>query len=568
MKHLFLFALALSVATLISAQPARHEAMRRAPQAAPLQRVITKQPSGTLHTNLIASCVGFEKFYLSNFRISSVINYRSAQVVEADNGTVYIQNPIPSFPADTWVKAERAGGDTLVVAAQEIYDYQNEKYQICRMKYTGDEAHAMPNYEMDKENPAVTYLWKDGVLRSTSDFDDLYTQAIGVCKVKTGQWFEYAATHVEIAPQTDTPTPLPEGVEAEPFIVRYVDHQRFLVPEEFEMTTEYDTVYVAFSGNDIYVQPCPELNVKGWVKGSIEGDKVTFPSRQYLGFDEERGIHYYFLTGNEHRYTDEPFAEYYNHFFRDFDVTDQLVASIDADTRTISSDQVFAVFSGDRSCSDLYGDLYGYPFSEAHPYSCAFYGFTFFKYEERPASLRCPDFITYTDYMDNPYYENIRLSFYIYPETVEGNYLDKNRMYYEVFVDDPEDPYEFDASSYLLINNDFSYIPFQLDDAYDIRCFGVQHVLYVYFTGFDRIGVRSFFEAKDGQEYYSPICWYDVETGQSYNSVPSLTPATGTTSTEFFDLAGRRIGASAKGLVLRSERTPDGQHRFVKTIRK
>ena len=116
-------------------------------------------------------------------------------------------------------------------------------------------------------------------------------------------------------------------------------------------------------------------------------------------------------------------------------------------------------------------------------------------------------------------------------------------------------------------DGDFTYVPFTLSDRYDILNYGVRHVHYIYFTGFDRIGLQAIFESTDGTEYPSHIRWYDVESGESYDAVKDLRVPT-LRSSDSFDLAGRRVNGTAKGLVIKSITTADGKHRFVKMLNK
>ena len=565
MKHftLFAFALLFSAASAL-AQPAFSGKSRQSAKATLPQRIITKQPQGTLYDHLLASCVGYENYYLTYYSISSIVTCRIASIVEADNGTVYIQNLLPTFPVNTWVKAERGQGDTLIVKQQEVYDYRNEKYSVCRMKYTGDETHTFPTYEKDAENPDFTLIWKDGVLRTTSDLDDMYDRTIGIINSK-GVWYKYVASKIVLEPQTAAPTLLPEGAQVEQFIVRYTMKQRIIVEESLADTQEYDTLQVAFNGSDVYVKPYGRPNLPGWIKGTIAGDQVVFDSPQYLGADDEIISHYYFVGGKERHFSDDIYAEYYNGYFRDFDTESQVVAQFDPETRSMTFDQTFMLYNGSTSVSDQYGEQFDYAVSEAHSYIKDFYSPKFFKYVEKPDTPRRPDFISYDDYMERDGYENIRLCFYIYPETKAGDYLDINNLYYVIYVDDDDAPFDFDSSDYRLIDGDFTYVPFTLSDNYDILNYGVRHIHYVYFSGFDRIGVQSIFAAEDGQEYPSEICWYDVETGESYSAVKNIEVAANGRE-EAFDLAGRRVSTSAKGLIIKRQRTADGQLHVVKTI--
>ena len=81
---------------------------------------------------------------------------------------------------------------------------------------------------------------------------------------------------------------VPEGVSSVPFIMYYSDKQGL---------EHSKPVNTAIDGNDVYIQGFSEYLPEAWVKGTKDGNSVTFAGNQYMGkLDTEES---YFFYGEE-----------------------------------------------------------------------------------------------------------------------------------------------------------------------------------------------------------------------------------------------------------------------------
>jgi hypothetical protein len=77
------------------------------------------------------------------------------------------------------------------------------------------------------------------------------------------------------------------------------------------------------------------------------------------------------------------------------------------------------------------------------------------------------------------------------------------------------------------------------------------------------VGVRMVYNAPDGQKYYSGFSTMEVD----FSGVENVNADKNVKSSEYFDIAGRRVDASAKGLVIKRSTMEDGSVVTSKVIR-
>ena len=142
-------------------------------------------------------------------------------------------------------------------------------------------------YEGDDENDAGWY------------YDDIYGYLLGdgsiaiypwiVRILTTGDYAGYSLTPYWVEGSTLTPADplvvveLPEGVEAKEYVMTYDGGSR--------------SVNVAVDGKDVYFQGMSNYIPEAWVKGTKDGDQVTFAAMQYMGEYGSYGSSYFFYNG-------------------------------------------------------------------------------------------------------------------------------------------------------------------------------------------------------------------------------------------------------------------------------
>lgn len=90
-----------------------------APHRAPRRTPITTQPEGTLIDNMVVSYGGLTQNWLYGLMDVST-DGGMGKIVEGADGNIYIYNLPTSLNAGTWVRAEKAEGDTVVIHRQHI----------------------------------------------------------------------------------------------------------------------------------------------------------------------------------------------------------------------------------------------------------------------------------------------------------------------------------------------------------------------------------------------------------------------------------------------------------------
>ena len=138
---------------------------------------------------------------------------------------------------------------------------------------------------IDNEGNAVIYAQGDAYLRYNAAQNQLRFRYY---KSATAGNQQPVALYKKGGEKTELPTPeliqLPEGVEPEPYTMSATMY--YAGDDDWELESIYETVMVAFDGQDVYVQGLSFWFPEAWAKGTIDGDKVVFESNQFMGEDE------------------------------------------------------------------------------------------------------------------------------------------------------------------------------------------------------------------------------------------------------------------------------------------
>lgn len=152
----------------------------------------------------------------------------------------------------------------------------------------------------------------------------------------------------------------------------------------------------------------------------------------------------------------------------------------------------------------------------------------------------------------------------------DGNALNEDELSFRIYSDGQL--YTFKLSEYpkLKAGKDLTDIPYSYND-YDYF-YKSNTKRYIYFEKVsepkETIGVELVY-THDGKEYVSDRLVYDIATGK--DSVLGISHAMGdgsqVKSVEYYDLSGRRLPSSAKGVGIRLTRYADGSVKTVKVVR-
>ena len=514
-------------------------------RAADASAIITETPEGTLYDNVMVSYGAFGRNWLYGIMDVST-DGGMGKVVDGADGNVYIYNLPTYLSADSWVKAERAEGDTIVIHRQLIDQREGSDavydYYITKMVWEWtDEAAGEGRFVEAQGDTDMKLLFKDGEVTSIEANTDPFAEggyALGAVYTTDGQSFTWEGAtnwNLHYQPMTDVPVELPEGAELETITVSYTNMQGAAAAEQ---------VKVAFVGNDVY------LNVfqQGvYAKGTIEGDKLTFKSGQYLGI--YYNMYYLFFVGE--RFTtvvDEATGEEY----QAASLLDELVFDYNAADRSFKTDDALVINVGKSS---------------VRLYLSALLSPSFYFFQEVPAVPVAPQITNYNATYSQWGYNALQFS--ISATDTEGNFLVPEKLSWQAYIDD--EPFIFSPDDYEGLSEDMEEIPFGwYDPSYDIYT----SFFTIYFEPAKNVGIQTIYRGGD-QVNRSGIVYWDLATGQIYTEpfdnttvgvkgVTAAQPA----AVSYHDAQGRRVDAGAKGLIIKTVTLPDGTTRNVKLFRK
>lgn len=510
-------------------------------KVAAASEVISDTPDGTLYDLYYSSYSYYLYYYYYVYLMA--LDGTAAQLVEGTDGNVYIKNIIGNYPTGTWIKGSYDSEGNIEVTFPQLvysYDYYGTTYDYYVYKMTYDSSES--TYVVYDGDQTMTFSW-DGTTLAQLDNDYL----IGLTD-EDGTWQYYGDYNIVATLQTDEAVTLPESGTTEDYVLTYKD--------SYIEDASYVTS-VTIDGSDIYVQlKNTSYGIDGYVKGTISGDKATFPTAQLLGVEDSYNGYVYLLNVDASEeyfdyveYYGEEYADYaiYNYYY--YSVNELLDADIefdyDADAKTLKSDDVVLLNQGKNNV--YYYAIYGEP--------------ELSYFEEKAGTPQTPDITYFYDWTDSYGYGAIIFE-YSYYDT-DGNYMNPDKLYYSVYIDD--DVLVLYLDEYYYIDEDgMEEIPINYTDSYswDIIAYSGYNYFYYYAVGFDKIGVQLIYYGGD-EVNKSEIAYYYVNGDTGIDSTVSDAAVKSIT---FTDIAGRAVSQPTKGLYIATETLSDGTVRSYKTI--
>ena len=460
--------------------------------------VIENQPKGDYVSYVRSGEALFP--YLGYYIVSTQFDGMAGDVVFGDNNTIYFKNLLSQYTAGTWTKGKIDGNTITIEFPQPVMKYDGEEYDLFLGTY--DEENMFTSVKT--ATLTLDYNPETGDI-TTPEGSDFATGAlqIGLC-ASDGSWAGYTDWNINMTKQTDVPVTAPEGLETAQYSLLADGYPGSLVN-------------VGFDGNDVYVQGICSGIPDGWAKGTISGDKVTFKGGQYLGSDGS--WHQYLVAAT----ATQEYDEYYDDYYTNYGVSDgDIVFDYDASAKTLSNSSLFLVNAGttETNYSAVFDKAVMAPFTEV---------------ATTPAAPEITAFEPYS-YDDRNEYGWGFIEFNLNTKDVNGNYILPEKMSYKFYtrVGDEVTPVVFYADSYAELAEDMTEVPFGFTEGWDFYATGLSHSCYVYFTGYDALGVQTIYRGA-GEEHASEIAW--LETGKKQADkvtpeYPDVDPAnTGSTVT-------------------------------------
>lgn len=500
------------------------------------EKPITEKPKGEV-VNLYRTSEGYYAFF------GNAKPYKAhgewSRMVFAEDGAVWLENPISSLYSKTWIKGYKAQGDTIAfdlpqVIYEETFDGVTSKGKLYKM--IAEETDKYGTYVKDEDSQTLKYLWKDGKLTLCKDM------ACGMC-TPTGGWSGFGENYFEGINIENNTTKPSENAKVYDGLMLYLDLN--------DVAQQWPVKY-AIDGDDVYLGNL-STNLKGyWIKGTMKNNEVTFPSTSLVGIDTTT-VCYAYASRVDYS---TAYTAYGDPYDSTFVVNEPLVFTYDPAANTLNSKQKMGIHQSDGvreplKSTDIF-DVYRVPLISP--------------WVEKPNKPLPPKFSAVMPWITDmtPNYSGVEflLSYY----SVDGNYLDPSKLYYSFYIDG--EMVTFTPEEYLNVTKEMDLVPYTFDDDYQFyKVSDNTRRLYYYHQPKEKIGLEALYvDEVDGKPvtYSSGISEYYFDptginnTTLEEGNVESIT---------FTDLSGRQILRPGKGVYIRTITMKDGTKQSKKVVR-
>ena len=502
-------------------------------------QIIKDTPKGKLIENLYRSTKSWVKKGWTGVQQGRYEGLVS-KIVIGDDGYIYIYNPLSGLDSKSWLKLEKqADGKYRAKLPQAILtddlggdDEEEESSErtisLIRMVSNDDGK----NYEpVGATMNYVDFTWENNklVMKGMGQKKQIWAAAYNNSWQNNygGDW---ALTIEPLGEQLITPPST--AVKAQYIVSSKSDSS----PRIVEAMTD---------NNDIYIKGLfkAEKLANVWVKLTKQGNKAVMPTNQYLGITKKTDFKKY----------DSDKSEYHTFaaaFENETKAADNLEFSIDA-TGKLTASKTLRTSLGRASNDNITGE----------DYVESYEGLTLTPYIQKAGKPATPVYFYFTS---TPDYDNtsneIKLAFYVKNADVDGNYLDPEKMYYNVYVNGSKEPFKFKKTEtqYRDMHEDeMTNIPFNYQDNrnYDFKVIDNLRILHFYGSSITSVKVVMVYEA-DGKKYSSEPMVAKLSTA----GIESANFNKATTE-KYYTIDGRQIQKLQKGLNI--VKSSDGTTRKV-----
>ena len=488
-------------------------------------QIIKDTPKGKLIENLYRSSKSWVKKGWTGTQAGRYEGLVS-KIVIGEDGCIYIYNPLSGLDSKSWLKLERqADGKYRAKLPQDIFtddlggdDDEEESSErtisLTRLVSSDDGK----NYEPIGANNYVDFTVEGRTLKMSgmgqkakiwgASFNNKWERNYG------GDW----------------------ALTIEPLKEQLITPPATATKSQYTVTSKSDPspriVEVMTNNNDIYVKGLfkTEKLANTWVKLTKQGDKAVMSTNQYLGITKKTDFKKY----------DSDKSEYHTFaaaFESETKAAENLEFSIDA-TGKLTASKTLRTSLGRASNDNITGE----------DYVESYEGLTLTPYVQKEVGAPAtPEYFYLTS---TPNYDNtsneIKLAFYVKNADVNGNVLDPEKMYYNVYVNGSTEPFKFkkSASQYNYMHEEeMTNIPFNYQDKrnYDFKVVDNLRILHFYDSSITSLKVVMVYE-DGGKKYSSEPLSTAITTGiesANFNK---------TTTEKYYTVDGRQIQKLQKGL--------------------
>lgn len=526
MKKIILILVAALCSTALSAQhlqlieptthhdaPAKLNVMRKAAQhriTPATYSIISNQPEGTLLTNVVWSSIAgtpntttgrVDWIELSGFTPRIVVN----------GNKMYIQSPLTQFSdyANNWIEGTIKG---------ELVTFHTPQAYFMNASATGFEMLYLTRLDgttgrIDASNLDIVFSYKDGNLKQIDG---------GVLALTdiNGNFYGYAEQQIEVNKITDEAISLPDGAELKTYLLTFSGKEK-------------QTAKVAFVGNEVYISD-PVGIEDAWMKGTIEGNTISIPTKQYLGAGS--GYPLYVQSGERYTYTQTNALGQLETLVGYRILNDESIKfQYDAAAGTFSSNQLLLINAGKNDLGPAYVAIDKPSYS---PWT---------QVKATPANPSINQFVDLTPYAQLGFSGSM-LAYTIPTVDVNGEFISQESLYYQICIDGK--PYELYGTSiipyYGSVTDEASGIVLSLN--------GSTHQLQIPDVVKNSVSIQSFYVV-DGESTPSAVVAYNIVNGElePVDAIKDIKAGDfAARSKSVFNLAGQRVDDTYKGIVVKN----------------
>ena len=482
------------------------------------RKIISQQPDGELKEYYRTSTGYYNNFgTLTHVDVDGYVG----KVVFDDRKRVYFYNIFSKVYNYAWLRGNIDGNIIRIDMPQAAYETlnldENDRYYYTvyyanKVKVNDD------GFELDSEKNYIELeVMEDGSIVQRGD------DMIALCD-ENGDWLWYGDTHLNYQVFDSTIPTAPKTA----------------VTEEWKLFSGNmaETVNVSIEGDRMYVDHINPEMPEAVAMGVIEGDKVRFATDQYLG---QNGAYYSFFKSAA---WGEIYDDRYDTYYEDYKATDEIVFDYDTARKRLKSSEAFLLNYGK---SDVF-----YKIDYDKPS---------IKFIKTPTEATKPlgaEFVSVTPYSPSKGWGEA--VFNLPQEDVNGDVLSPSQLTYQLYFDG--ELKSFGPDQYERLVREMDTFGYNFTDDWDIFVDGSKHTFYFY-DDINTIGVKVI-NTFGGKSVESDIVTYDLATQTGIDDVAGSSRVTGVSYT---NIAGCRVGAGTKGILLKTVTYQDGSTRTVKVAR-
>lgn len=489
-------------------------------------QIIKDTPKGKLIENLYRSSKSWVKKGWTGVqpgRYEGIVS----KIVIGEDGCIYIYNPLSGLDSKSWLKLERQpDGKYRAKLPQDIFtddlggdddeEESSERTISLNRLISSDDG---KSYE--PVGPTLNYV------DFTVEGRTLKMSGMGQKKQIWGATYNNSWLNNYGGDWALTIEPLKEQLITPPATA---------TKSQYTVTSKSDPspriVEVMTDNNDIYVKGLfkAEKLANVWVKLTKQGDKAVMSTNQYLGITKKTDFKKY----------DSDKSEYHTFaaaFENEEKTAENLEFSIDA-TGKLTTSKLLRTSLGRASNDNITGE----------DYIESYEGLTLTPYVQKEVGAPAtPEYFYLTS---TPNYDNtsneIKLAFYVKNADVNGNVLDPEKMYYNVYVNGSTEPFKFKKGTNYnyMEQEELVNIPFNYKDKsnYDFKVVDNLRILHFFDSSITRLKVVMVYES-DGKKFSSEPMVATLPTDGIESANFSKT-----TTEKYYTVDGRQIQKLQKGL--------------------